>query len=603
MPTIYEEIFEAVVNNDYLKLRNILESNLYSSYKINLNYRYKEGTNLLFWAAYCNHPNILSLLLSYPISYPINVNQRDFIGTTALYQAADMGREKIVQVLLNKCLDDILVDLATDIGNTPLHIASYNGHSDIVRELLKFGASPYIRNNDKKTAIDLAIIQNRYYIKHLLDNTTLTPVTTAYKTIPIKTSFVSHYKFTPLTTTSTEYKPTPIPVTISSHKATVPVVSSVTKTIPVTIATTLKTSSVSDNLDILPVFKIYLDNDKYYPIENRIEKIKNTLEYIENKLVEKGITKVPSTECVKAILIAPEYFLSRSSTGKIIKKEDKYKIETEIAELSRKHKNILIAPGTFSWAKPGNIDVNHINPTTDKEKINELYLAYKNNKISRGIHNFKTSDEFINSRFNLTRSLKTEKYLNELDSNNYNLNHKLDNNIFHNRVKEFDAEKIKKSYIIINVNKVYLNGSEIFKQHKYANFHEEDNLKDQIFLPGQAKSDIKMSGLPLLSVKLRNGKTIKIGFEICFDHYNAVGKKYWKETPDLHIIFSDCVENKEANFKVKSNGFIVHASTSSIYDSIYQNNAIKFCKLPENTDSKYINYKTINIKFSDLKFA
>ena len=46
-------------------------------------------------------------------------------------------------------------------GNTPLMLASANGKPEVVRVLLAAGADKDLRDNDGKTALDLAIEQNK----------------------------------------------------------------------------------------------------------------------------------------------------------------------------------------------------------------------------------------------------------------------------------------------------------------------------------------------------------------------------------------------------------------------------------------------------------
>lgn len=58
------------------------------------------------------------------------------------------------------------------MGETPLHIAANHGHLDVVNLLLKNGADPLIKNNDKLTAKDLSsniAIKNALQLNQLHD--------------------------------------------------------------------------------------------------------------------------------------------------------------------------------------------------------------------------------------------------------------------------------------------------------------------------------------------------------------------------------------------------------------------------------------------------
>ncbi len=50
----------------------------------------------------------------------------------------------------------IKVNLPDLSGKTPLMIAAYYGHKEIVEWLLALGADPYLRNPEGKSSIDLA---------------------------------------------------------------------------------------------------------------------------------------------------------------------------------------------------------------------------------------------------------------------------------------------------------------------------------------------------------------------------------------------------------------------------------------------------------------
>lgn len=46
------------------------------------------------------------------------------------------------------------------LGNTPLHLASFNGHLGVVRLLLKYGADPNRQNGELDTPIYMAVLAN-----------------------------------------------------------------------------------------------------------------------------------------------------------------------------------------------------------------------------------------------------------------------------------------------------------------------------------------------------------------------------------------------------------------------------------------------------------
>ncbi|KAJ3690588.1 hypothetical protein LUZ61_019752 [Rhynchospora tenuis] len=61
------------------------------------------------------------------------------------------------------CLEKIVHERDNN-GNTPLHCASMNGSSDMIKELIKLGADETLINNDGKTALDYSISQGSVFL-------------------------------------------------------------------------------------------------------------------------------------------------------------------------------------------------------------------------------------------------------------------------------------------------------------------------------------------------------------------------------------------------------------------------------------------------------
>lgn len=84
----------------------------------------------------------------------VSVNGLDKAGCTALHWAAHAGNEDCVIELLK--IPNISINVQNKLGDTPLHSAAWKGHSSIVELLLSKGAQPYLLNNEKRSAFDLA---------------------------------------------------------------------------------------------------------------------------------------------------------------------------------------------------------------------------------------------------------------------------------------------------------------------------------------------------------------------------------------------------------------------------------------------------------------
>ena len=71
----------------------------------------------------------------------------DHVGRTTLFVACSNGRESALHCLLDLDEDQLMLNLADDRGDTPLHAASCNGHVGCVRLLLQTMADPSITNS------------------------------------------------------------------------------------------------------------------------------------------------------------------------------------------------------------------------------------------------------------------------------------------------------------------------------------------------------------------------------------------------------------------------------------------------------------------------
>ncbi len=87
-----------------------------------------------------------------------------------LFQAILEHKTEEVKTLLDTDLSQINIPYAAN-GNTPLHVAVWNGHKDIVELLLAQPAiDTQLKNKDGKTALDLAQEKNLTEIVNLLQN-------------------------------------------------------------------------------------------------------------------------------------------------------------------------------------------------------------------------------------------------------------------------------------------------------------------------------------------------------------------------------------------------------------------------------------------------
>lgn len=88
---------------------------------------------------------------------PIDMFQQDDDGNTALHMASANGHQDVVQYLLSQLPkinhENNYLSIKNHRGNTPLHWAAMNGHEEVVSMLIKEGADPHIQNDAQKTPL------------------------------------------------------------------------------------------------------------------------------------------------------------------------------------------------------------------------------------------------------------------------------------------------------------------------------------------------------------------------------------------------------------------------------------------------------------------
>ena len=87
------------------------------------------------------------------------------LGGTPLHVAYFNGHLDVVLEMINSGTD---VNAAQDNGCTTLHLASADGHMDIVTALIGAGADVNAKTNDGRTPLDIALGKNRTEVAKVL---------------------------------------------------------------------------------------------------------------------------------------------------------------------------------------------------------------------------------------------------------------------------------------------------------------------------------------------------------------------------------------------------------------------------------------------------
>ncbi|EEB09406.1 ribosome biogenesis protein Nop8 [Schizosaccharomyces japonicus yFS275] len=97
---------------------------------------------------------------------PSYLGKADENGNTALHMACANGHTEVVQKLLPHLKPDE-INSKNSSGNTPLHWAAMNGHVDACKLLLDNGGDPHVKNNYDKTCLYEADIRNKQKVMEL----------------------------------------------------------------------------------------------------------------------------------------------------------------------------------------------------------------------------------------------------------------------------------------------------------------------------------------------------------------------------------------------------------------------------------------------------
>ena len=173
----HKEYWEAVKNQDYVKIKEGLESR-----KTHVNIENCKGISYLYVAVSNGNGRIVDLLLQYGanvntkpspacvaidknytnkfdmmMKYGLNKNNLDCDNTrgNALIYAIKKEHDKIAQIVVQDSYD--LSSHSDDLGNTALHYAAMKGNESIIKFIWNKDPSIDIcqKNNDGKTAYDL----------------------------------------------------------------------------------------------------------------------------------------------------------------------------------------------------------------------------------------------------------------------------------------------------------------------------------------------------------------------------------------------------------------------------------------------------------------
>jgi ankyrin repeat protein len=186
MNRIDQELFEASRENNLPEVRRLL------SVGADVNVKGNYGFTPLFWASMRGHLQVVKELLDHGSDTEASASG----GWTPLHWAVYKRQVAVINELLslnesNGTTTTILgkrksrvgacIEARTNLGDTPLHLASVEGHLAIVRALLSGGADILAADNQGRLPIDRAVMCQKsavakYLLQHIYATTRRLPL-------------------------------------------------------------------------------------------------------------------------------------------------------------------------------------------------------------------------------------------------------------------------------------------------------------------------------------------------------------------------------------------------------------------------------------------
>ena len=176
----HQQLWWACFDGVVEQAKNILET-----YDLDVNKTNSKGQTCLWIACFQGHMPVVEFLLSLTDVRPVteslfklvsgvvlccNVDKPcTELGKTPLYAACEMNRIDVVRYLLEET--GASINMPTKFEESPLHIASFHGHDEIVQLLLASGAAINQCDTKKRTALNIAsYLGNMSVVKILLQH-------------------------------------------------------------------------------------------------------------------------------------------------------------------------------------------------------------------------------------------------------------------------------------------------------------------------------------------------------------------------------------------------------------------------------------------------
>ena len=132
------------------------------------NIKTKLNQNLLHLCAISNNSNAFVLFKE---KYLLDMNEKDDQFKTPLHYSIEKNNYEILNILIN--YENIDVNPIDKEGNTPIHYAILNNNERAIKKLIQYHANINIKNNEKKTPLEIGLNSKNKKISNIFTRKTL----------------------------------------------------------------------------------------------------------------------------------------------------------------------------------------------------------------------------------------------------------------------------------------------------------------------------------------------------------------------------------------------------------------------------------------------
>lgn len=304
-------------------------------------------------------------------------------------------------------------------------------------------------------------------------------------------------------------------------------------------------------------------------IEDRLQLLKTILVQIRRDLSSTQYIDTRSSQEIRAILTAPEYFFAkdpRQGSRHYSKKESDF-IQEGLAFLSSQYKGVLLIPGTVAWKQPA---FKYPKIPSGFKSFVKNFIEHLDDKVARGVRiNVKTAlDQFILELENpahLHQEAHEELSLALLSTPRpFHYHGGMKGNPAPNdpRIKKQIIAFARKDLSLCrNTAFFYLNGTQRYEYHKRGDYNEVPyDYLNNIHIPG-------LKNPPIIEIG-----GLVFGIEICLDHNSGWLKRFIQKSScvnpiykadqiDIHLILSAHVEHDRDKVQKHKKGYVIHSSS------------------------------------------